>query len=109
MIRVLGLLLLLAAPLAAKGETMTPSSPETAAHAVAEQYARTFGNLYVKSPLDSSYLAFPALSPQDFRLVEETPELWVFVHEPLSGPTIRARVARANGFVVFDQVTVSTE
>ncbi len=106
---VLALCLLLASALSAKGECMSMMKAQAAPQRVAEQYSATYGGLLMRSPLDGTALAFPDLTAVDFRLVSETESEWLYTYEPLSGPAIRAHVAKANGFVQFDKVTVSAE
>lgn len=86
-----------------------PKTEAEAAERVAARYAVTYAGLLYRLPLDNAVEAFPPLAAGEFRLVDTSPDDWTFAYEPLSGPAIRARVSRQNGYVEFDSVVVSAE
>lgn len=110
----LALAALLALPAlgAAQEETAMPTPIATAADAAARAAAAfdtAFAGLLIRNPRSGETVVLPKLSAEDFRLIRETKAFWIVAAQPLAGPTVEARVSRAEGLVEFGPVTLADE
>jgi len=70
---------------------------------VAAAFNHRFGALFYQNPIDKKFFPVPALEPGDLRVTGETDEAIELIHEPLVGMTVRARMLKPSGAIVFDK------
>lgn len=94
---------------AAKADTMTTITEETAAAQVAAHYTALFENLRIVNPLDGTPVPLPPLTVDDFTVTGEDDVSFHVAHDPLTGPIIRARISKTGGLVHIDPIVLAVE
>lgn len=84
-------------------------SADVAKKVAAKQFNLLFSSLQIRNPLDQEFYPISSLSEVDFKLVMESNNVWVLLHDPLSGLKVQARVEKITGLVQFDSVELSIE
>ncbi len=82
---------------------------EEAKETATERFNLLLAPLGVRNPLDQKFYSIDPLFAADFKVVEETDNTWILIHEPLSGPKVIATVGKTTGLVQFDSLEVSVE
>lgn len=88
---------------------MTVTADSEAVGRVADEYNRLFSNLFFRNDVDGKYYPFPKLRPEDFQVTATDDAGWTVSHQPLTGPTVSARVGRDGALVQFEPVLIALE
>lgn len=70
---------------------------------VAAAFNQRYGELFYQNPIDGQFLPIPTVTPDEFRLVNETSDTWHLLREPLVGMTVRATVLKDGSAIVFEK------